>query len=350
VWKKRLNRILSLILVLAFALGIAGFGVQPARANSCTLFHTVQRGESLSKIALMYDTNWKTLAEINDLKNPNLIYSGQELCVSTTAPVIPDTGSDDRSIPKLEILKVRQGEEVSIRAEHFPSHTLVNILMGKIGTRGEQGIIVATVSTNRNGAIENTFLIPATLREENRISVRLEALKTGYYAYNWFSNRNYEKAGGDQVVPKLDPGDALRRTRQLRFEETLDIYQGNGGFFMPRSNYTGWVQLDRYRPNESVAQQGLNFVADLLEVHVLDLDQKSIEQVYGINYVYFNLNRWTRRAYDSGDLKIYFHDPNVKAWEPCEIQLLVKTKNQPHGRLTCVIEDFGLHALAEARK
>lgn len=42
-------------------------------------FHTVARGETLTRIALRYGTTWRTLASLNGLANPNLLYVGQKL-------------------------------------------------------------------------------------------------------------------------------------------------------------------------------------------------------------------------------------------------------------------------------
>lgn len=47
--------------------------------------HVVQRGETLSSIATKYGTTYQTLASLNGLSNPNMIYAGQVLKVSGTA-------------------------------------------------------------------------------------------------------------------------------------------------------------------------------------------------------------------------------------------------------------------------
>lgn len=44
-------------------------------------YHTVRKGDTLSSIAKKHNTTWKKLAELNKLKNPNLIYPGQKLKV-----------------------------------------------------------------------------------------------------------------------------------------------------------------------------------------------------------------------------------------------------------------------------
>ena len=45
------------------------------------VFYIVKKGDSLSKIAKKFNTNWQRLAKINRLKNPNLIKAGQKLRV-----------------------------------------------------------------------------------------------------------------------------------------------------------------------------------------------------------------------------------------------------------------------------
>ena len=44
---------------------------------------TVRRGDTLSQIARRYNTSYEYLAKINDIKNPNLIYVGERLKVPT---------------------------------------------------------------------------------------------------------------------------------------------------------------------------------------------------------------------------------------------------------------------------
>lgn len=43
--------------------------------------YTVVKGDWLSKIAIKFNTTWRKLAEINNIKNPNLIFPGQEILI-----------------------------------------------------------------------------------------------------------------------------------------------------------------------------------------------------------------------------------------------------------------------------
>ncbi len=53
----------------------------PGEEGKPPVIHIVSRGETLNKIAASYGVSAATLAKINELSNPNLIYPGQELVV-----------------------------------------------------------------------------------------------------------------------------------------------------------------------------------------------------------------------------------------------------------------------------
>ena len=55
--------------------------------------YTVQSGENLSEIAAKFGTNWQTLAQLNNLSNPNRIYVGQVLRISGNTNVSTPTQS-----------------------------------------------------------------------------------------------------------------------------------------------------------------------------------------------------------------------------------------------------------------
>jgi len=342
-FKKSLNLIVVSILALAAAFSGLVFSAQPAQAGACTHYHTVLKGEYLSQIARLYGTDWRTLAEINDLDDPSLIYAGEKLCVATTGVIIPNTGSNSANVPSIEILGAVKDEEVTILAYEFPVNARIEVLMDEMGTNGEDGYLAGTVYSNRNGVIQGTFDIPRQLRGDKLIAIRLEAPSTGHYSYNWFNNTTFETDRGGAY---LNDETAVVGTASLTFGESADIYQGRAGFFTPSSNYSGKAVLTRYQFDSGVYQHGLDFTKDLMNVQVLDSQGVPFTKLYGLNYVYFNLNNYTRRAYERGDLNIYYYNPEAKTWSACAAQMLINTKNQPNGRLACIIEDFGLYGMA----
>lgn len=71
-----------ILILLVSSVAAAPASAQAATAKlTCTQYHTVQRGEYLTKIARMYGVSWRWLAEVNNLANPSIIYPGQGLCV-----------------------------------------------------------------------------------------------------------------------------------------------------------------------------------------------------------------------------------------------------------------------------
>lgn len=77
-------RTLVSIFVLAGALLGMTFAAPTRVAQAsglCSQYHTVQRGENLFRIGLMYGLTVTTLQSMNGLANPNWIYAGQSLCV-----------------------------------------------------------------------------------------------------------------------------------------------------------------------------------------------------------------------------------------------------------------------------
>jgi LysM repeat protein len=69
--------------------------------------HIVQKGESLSGIAQMHGVSWLSLAAVNGIKPPGIIYVGQRLRIPT--------GSEDEDAPAPagQVLhEVREGENL----------------------------------------------------------------------------------------------------------------------------------------------------------------------------------------------------------------------------------------------
>lgn len=60
----------------------SGYGGGGGGGSACLQYHTVQRGETLSRIARWYGTTVAHLQALNNIYNPNIIYVGQWLCVS----------------------------------------------------------------------------------------------------------------------------------------------------------------------------------------------------------------------------------------------------------------------------
>lgn len=120
------TRLVQGALSLAMAAG-ALFGahlapVQQVAAASCQFSHTVQRGQTLFQVGLLYNRTWDGIAAANNIANPNKIYAGQVLCIPFTgaggptqpAPdVIVVLGTDVKSVTALTDVNLRVGPGMS---------------------------------------------------------------------------------------------------------------------------------------------------------------------------------------------------------------------------------------------
>lgn len=82
--------------------------------------YTVKAGDTLSAIAYRYSTSSSTLASLNSLSNPNLIYVGQVLKVSSNASTSSSTGSSANStVTTAASYTVKAGDTLSAIAAKY---------------------------------------------------------------------------------------------------------------------------------------------------------------------------------------------------------------------------------------
>lgn len=108
---------------------------------------------------------------------------------TTTTPGVPSTGTIPAgTIPTISIQSVVKDSTVTIVTKNYPANDTYNVTMGKFGTLGVGGVSITSVSSGTGGAQTFTFNIPASLKGESRIAIRLQSPTSGYYSYNWFWN------------------------------------------------------------------------------------------------------------------------------------------------------------------
>lgn len=105
----------------------------------------------------------------------------------------------------IEVIAVKAGESVTVRAEDFPANRTWTVRMDKAGNLGIDGIVVAEVRSAAGGNFEVNVPIPAELRNEKTIAIRFESTTGGWWVYNWFNNRNLN-APTNTPTPTPTPG------------------------------------------------------------------------------------------------------------------------------------------------
>jgi hypothetical protein len=120
-----------------------------------------------------------------------------------STPLVPVSPTPTTEVfPTIAILSVVKNESVTIRANNFPANTKFDVLMGKSGINGVNGIKVESLNSKNGGTFTATFEIPRKLRGEDQIAIRLES-NSGYYSYNWFKNVTNDTIPGDPQNTKV---------------------------------------------------------------------------------------------------------------------------------------------------
>jgi LysM repeat protein len=96
-----------------------------------------------------------------------------------------------KGFPTFYILSVHRDKDVTVQAYNLPPNDTMVVTMGPMGTKGINGIQVATIDTKAGGNKQFTFVTPSALYGSYQIAVRMQSYKTGYFAYNWFYNNTF---------------------------------------------------------------------------------------------------------------------------------------------------------------
>jgi len=191
-----LKKLSPILIVLAMLFGMMAATTSSAAAEEsvpgCKQWHTVQSGEYLTKIANMYNTTWRTLADINHLENPDLIFAGQKLCVSlsngSTTPTTPanDLPNSSSSI-RVYATSAKEDQSVTLQGRYLATSTSYTIYMSNLKANQPINYWVGSVTTDKSGAFKVTYNLPHKLYDVTKIKVTIVS-GSNDTASNWFYN------------------------------------------------------------------------------------------------------------------------------------------------------------------
>lgn len=120
---------------------------------SPTQIHTVQQGETLTRIALRYGTTISVIVAANDLANPSLIFTGQRLVIPGSPPSTP-LPSPFIAV-ELQPLPVIQGQTLAIKVQTDGSVNLAGSFdkrpLAFVGESGQYWTLVGIQATAQLG-------------------------------------------------------------------------------------------------------------------------------------------------------------------------------------------------------
>ena len=133
--------------------------------------------QSEGKIAIRFDSTVGSYYSYNWFNNTTF---------GTHAGGIPVEGV--AATPTITVASVKKDTLAIIRGCGFPSDETIDILMGKSDTKGINGTLVDTITSDEDGNFFSTFDIPVSLKSESQIAVRAESTDSDLAAYTIFAN------------------------------------------------------------------------------------------------------------------------------------------------------------------
>lgn len=138
---------------------------------------------------------------------------------------------------------------------------------------------------------------------------------------------------------------SLQATYPIKKGETVSFASGRAGVTYVKSQYSGTVTLTRKDSSKKIAEEQPEFTQMHLDVRFKDSKGNRIKHVLGAVYVYFLIRDKDLRAFEAGELAIYFYDTWTGEWTECNTFLVSRgSKGQS---LACRIRVYGLYGLGK---
>jgi hypothetical protein len=128
---------------------------------------------------------------------------------------------------------------------------------------------------------------------------------------------------------------------QLSAGQSLEGVSGKRGIFTPEAFTSGYVVITKLSPQELPLAQNLHLHGKSIQVSFHNEDGTAYDTYQGLIYLFFNLDRQTRKLWRSGDLKIYSFSAH-HTWQ--EIPAFWVRSRWP-GRIATLITVPGIYAI-----
>lgn len=126
--------------------------------NTETIFYTIRKGDTLSEIASRYGTTVQELVSINNIANPNLIYPGETIRVATNSTI---HGSETRGTGSITYTVQRGNTLSQIASTYGVTVNHIvqmnNIKNPNLIYPGEKLRITESSNTNLNPVMQNNY-------------------------------------------------------------------------------------------------------------------------------------------------------------------------------------------------
>lgn len=152
----------------------------PAATVTCSKYHNVASGDTLSAISLTYDVSVAELAAANSLKEPYTLVIGQRLCIPGSATSSSSSSSSTSSSTSKPSINVERDDKfLRISVANFPKkgNYYVKIKKGHQDT-ATPWYKIGILRTKKNTDVSRSFRLPKNFLEPALMTVCLKNAKS----------------------------------------------------------------------------------------------------------------------------------------------------------------------------
>lgn len=179
-------------------LGVGGQVVDTIRTSSALnevfTFEIPSALHTNDKIAIRLDSNEHGFYAFNWFFNTNYGSHDEDFLEELLKNTIQPN-------PLIQVVTVKMDSFITLEGSRFPVNEVFDVMMGKFDTQGINGIKVGTLTAKSDGTIIQNFDIPAALKSEDKIAVRVESTESTSFAYAWFTNETGAVGGVVTTTP-----------------------------------------------------------------------------------------------------------------------------------------------------
>ena len=127
--------------------------------------------------------------------------------------------------------------------------------------------------------------------------------------------------------------------------DKAEFYNGRYGVAFTESQYTGTVQISRMSDSKIQATNHPKFTRDLVSIQMIKIGGVKVRSILGAVYVFLVVKQSDVRAWERGELELYYFDSWHNEWAECG-SFIVKD-GDGRSRIACRMRAFGIFGLAE---
>jgi len=144
-------------------------------AVTCSTYHSVASGETLSSISVKYNVSVAEIASANDLKEPYQIFVGQRLCIPGSAVAATTTATETASKgPDFTVKATKSPWMYEIATVGYPAKTPFFIRLTRTDNNPPISIKLGTMKTNKSGVAKRLVRLPQQFRNSTSLQICLK--------------------------------------------------------------------------------------------------------------------------------------------------------------------------------